>query len=239
VISLRFELTHGPGDAALQRFLQGSGLDGTAVLRYCGLITVDVPDEQLRDAMLLSALARHLSFMDLFRWVENGFEDVAFWDRPHRWADVVAEVTRFFSTDRYDVIATLEARGFFIAGVLAHALGKPVMPIRKYREVFAASPGQTARYRNWRGHDDQLWLQELPWTRALRGSRALFVDDVLETGSSFRASEQLLRAAGITVIGAMYLIDASGPAVREGLKVPVRSLLRLHGLRGNTAPALE
>ncbi len=137
----------------------------------------------------------------------------------------------------YDVLATLEARGWFIAGVLSQALGKPVVPVRKYREAFGRYPGHSAVYRNWRGEDDRLWLQSLPWLRALRGGRALFIDDVLQTGSSLEACCKLLAAAGITVMGAMYLIDVSEPGVRERFGFPVRSLLRMNGLAGNTAPA--
>ena len=234
----RFQLAAGPGPADLRRFLEGNELADAAVATVDGCIVVDVPDQQLEDRSLRSALVRHFGFMDLFFWVENGFEDVAFWDRPAELADAVVEIGRFFPADRYDVVATLEARGFFLAGALAHAGDKPVAPIRKYREAFAGLAGHTLAYRNWRGHDDRLWWPDLPRTSVLRGSRALFVDDVLETGNSLRACRQLLDGAGIALVGAMYLADLSAPAVREGFEFPIRSLLRMRGLRENTAPAL-
>lgn len=233
---MRFELTHGPGQAALLRFLQDNGLKGATVTETDGRVVVDVPDEPLADdALLRSALIRHFSFMDLFFWVPNGLEDVSYWDRHHRWLDVVSELNGLFPLDSYDVLASVEARGFFLAGILSYALGKPAVPVRKYREAFARFPGEAATYRNWRGHDDRLWLQELPWLTALRGSRALFVDDIMETGNSLETCARLLASAGIATVGAMYLFDVSEPGVRERFQFPIRSLLRLNDLSGNVA----
>jgi len=234
---LCFELAHGPGPDALLRFLERNGIEGSTVTRLDDRLLVDVPGGALGDDALRTALARHFGFMDLFFWVENGLEDVVFWNRACRWPDLIREANAFFPPDGYDVLATLEARGFFIAGILSGALGKAVIPVRKYREAFASFPGQKAGYRNWRGHDDQLWLQYLPWISALRGCRALFVDDVLETGNSLAACQTLLSDAGITVAGAFYLVDVGKPEVRGRFGFPVRSLLRMHGLRENTAPA--
>lgn len=235
---MRFQLPCGPGEGQLVTFLEHNGMPGATAVRDGASIVVNVPDLHLADPALRTALTRHFSFMDLFFWVPNGFEDVSFWDRQARWPEFIAEVRRFFPPGCYGLLGTLEARGWFIAGVLAHALGKPVIPVRKYREAFARYPGHTIAYRNWRGEGDRLWLQSLPWTRALRGSSVLFVDDVLETGNSLAACCALLAEAGMTVAGAMYLIDVSEPGVRERFGFPIRSLLRMHGLRSNTAPAI-
>ena len=240
---MRFAYTSGPGPAAFQRFLAANGLAAAAVARdrQGDQVIVEIEPGELgddREGALRAALTRHLSFMDLFLWVENGFEDIAFWDRPGRWPDVVAEVNHFFPPSSYDVLAALEARGFFVAGVLAHALGKPVVPVRKYRAAYASRAGRAVTYRNWRGEDDRLWLEATAATRAMAGRRALVVDDVLETGNSLAACETLLARARIEPVAAMYLIDVAEPAVRGRFGYPIRSLLREHRLRDNTAPAL-
>jgi adenine/guanine phosphoribosyltransferase-like PRPP-binding protein len=111
--------------------------------------------------------------------------------------------------------------------------------VRKYRDAFAKCLGWTASYRNWRGYDERLWLQDLPWLADLSGARALFVDDVMETGSSLEACTSLLASAHIATVGAMYLFDVSEPGVRERFDFPIRSLLRLSDLRANSAPALS
>ena len=235
---MRFELDHGPGVVDLTRFLERNGFAGSTVRQDGAHTTIDVPPALLTDGGISTALSRHFAFMDLFQWVENGLEDVAFWDKAQRWPAVIAEVERFFPSSEYDVIATVESRGFFVAGVLSHALGKPVIPVRKYREAFAGHPGHMITYLNWRGRRDRLWLQRADWLDSFAGSRALFVDDLIETGNSLFASRSLLNAAGINVAGAFYLMDASQPHVRERFDFSIRSLLRLHSLETNLAPAL-
>ncbi len=236
---MRFELPCGPGEDELLAFLQRNGLAGATIKPGRTRITIDIPDGRLSDPALRAALTRHFAYMDMFVWAAGGFEDVAFWARPERWPDVAAEVRRFYPPGCYDVLGTLEARGFFISGVLSHALGKPVVPVRKHRAAYARFPGRTVAYRNWRGESERLWLQSMPWMQALRGGRVLFLDDVLETGNSLEACRGLLTDAGMSVVGAMYLIDVSEPGVRERFGFPVRSLLRMQGLGGNTAPAVH
>jgi len=87
---------------------------------------------------------------------------------------------------------------------------------------------------NWRGEEESLFLFD---AGHFTGSRALFVDDVLETGNSMQAAVELFQAFGIVVTGAFFLFDAATPEVRERFSFPIRSLIRRHGLLGNTTPA--
>lgn len=234
---MRLHTNDGPGVIELERFLGRNGLAGATVHVGETGITIELPDELALSEDLRAALERHMSFTDLFYWVANGLEDVAFWDKPRRWPDVARELERFYPAGTYDVLATLESRGFFVAGALSHILAKPVIPVRKYREAFSGYPGHMTSYLNWRGRRDRLWMQHYPWLDRLPGSRALFVDDVIETGNSLAAAVELLCAVGMAPMGAFYLADAANDHVRGRFRFPVRSLLRFDDLQSNTAPA--
>jgi len=230
-------LPTGPGLAYLSSWAERNGVAGIEWLpageggRFAADTGgLDLPAEEL------SAVRRHLSFMDLLGWVANGMEDVAFWDKPERWEDALGQLDGFFPPGAYDSVTTIEARGFVLAGVQAYRQHKPLIPVRKFREAFAALRGRRVPYVNWRGHADELWLQEM---QAVEGRSVLFIDDVFETGNSMDAALTLLRAAGAQMVGAWFVYDASEPGVRERFGFPIRSLLRSQGLRQNTPPARQ
>jgi len=225
------EMSHGPSLEQVRYFLERNGVVGARVAAKGPGAVIEIRDDAGLAESLLESLRRHCAFADLFQWVPNGLHDVAFWDKPHRWGDVVLACRRLFPPAAYDAYASVEARGFALGAVLAYASSKPLVPVRKYSESLGQFGGRRAPYVTWRGHHDALWLPNLAW---LAGRRVLFFDDVLETGNSLDAAASLLASAGAAVVGAFYLCDVSMPGVRDRFAFPVRSLLRMYDLGANT-----
>ena len=100
----------------------------------------------------------------------------------------------------FDVVAGVEARGFLLAGAIAIAAGVGLVPIRKAGKLPrpAASVSYSLEYgtATIEAHDD---IRD--------GARVLLVDDVLATGGTLRAAQELIQTLGGIVAGTAVLME--------------------------------
>lgn len=94
-------------------------------------------------------------------------------------------------------IAGVEARGFILASAIASVDAKGFVPIRKAGKL--PPPIISIPSSKEYGHDT-LEVKE-------GKGNIVIVDDVLATGGTLLAAEELLRLAGYNVLGAVTLID--------------------------------
>lgn len=111
------------------------------------------------------------------------------------------------------LIVALETRGYFVGSWLADALGLPLVPLRKTASALKLYPRDYAL--NILEYDTEYKKGEsiaLPENCIPRGSRVLIVDDVLATGGTARAAEELVHITqpDSTIVGAAVLLDVLG-----------------------------
>lgn len=115
----------------------------------------------------------------------------------------------------FDVIVTAEAKGIPLAYEMARQSGKyKYIVARKYPKLYMKDVVSV----NVRSiTTDKLQTLYLSGDEAeyLRGRRALIVDDVISTGESLRAVEQLVAEAGAEIAGRMAVL-AEGDAQERG-----------------------
>jgi adenine phosphoribosyltransferase len=121
----------------------------------------------------------------------------------------------------FDVVAGLDARGFIPAGVLAYALRKPLVMVRKKGKL----PGETVRasYQLEYGQS----ILEIQTDAAPRGARVLLMDDLIATGGTLCAAVQLFEQIGCEArdVGAIVnLPELNGSSRLERLGVRVFTL---------------
>jgi adenine phosphoribosyltransferase len=121
----------------------------------------------------------------------------------------------------FDIIAGLDARGFIPASVMAYALGKPLVMVRKKGKL----PGETihTEYQLEYGHS----ILEVQSDAAPKGANVLLMDDLIATGGTLCAAVQLFEHLGCTVsdVGAIVnLPELNGSKRLERLGVRVYSL---------------
>ncbi|MCK6618816.1 MAG: adenine phosphoribosyltransferase [Cyclobacteriaceae bacterium] len=104
---------------------------------------------------------------------------------------------------KVDAIVAIEARGFIFGGMLAHALNRPFIPIRKvgklpYRTI---SKDYDLEYGSAtvEMHEDAI----------IKGWNVIIHDDLLATGGTAAAAGHLVEQAGGTVSGFSFLINLS------------------------------
>jgi len=120
-----------------------------------------------------------------------------------------------------DAVAGLDARGFIPAGVLAYALAKPLVMVRKKGKL----PGETihAAYQLEYGQS----ILEIQTDAAPKGANVLLLDDLIATGGTLCAAVHLFRNIGCTVtdVGAIVnLPELNGSSRLERLGVRVYCL---------------
>ncbi len=98
-------------------------------------------------------------------------------------------------------VAAIDARGFFLGGVLCDRLGLGLVPIRKagklpyktYTEIYDLEYGSAELSIHQDAFED--------------GDRVLLIDDLLATGGTASASASLISKAGGTVVQIQFLIE--------------------------------
>lgn len=136
-------------------------------------------------------------------------------------AMVVHELAAF-ADDSVDIVAGVEARGFFIAGALACELGCGLVPVRKAGKL---PPPVVARSYDLEYGSATI---EVP-VGILDGMRVLLVDDILATGGTLRAAAELVADAGGTVTAMAVIVELgflAGRAALAGLP-PLHALVTL------------
>jgi adenine phosphoribosyltransferase len=122
---------------------------------------------------------------------------------------------------KIDAVAGLDARGFIPASVIAYALAKPLVMVRKKGKL----PGDTihAAYQLEYGQS----VLEVQTDAAPRDAHVLLLDDLIATGGTLCAAVQLFRNLGcnVTDVGAIVnLPELNGARRLERLGVQVFSL---------------
>lgn len=119
-----------------------------------------------------------------------------------------------------DVIVGLDSRGFLFGPLMALAVSKPFVPIRKkgklpgdcVSECYSLEYGQA-----------EVELQR----EALQpGARVLLVDDLLATGGTLAAACQLVEKCGATVVSCWVAIELTELAGRQKVGTEIVSLLK-------------
>jgi adenine phosphoribosyltransferase len=134
--------------------------------------------------------------------------------------DALSAVAELMSAEdpSADLIAGIEARGFFFAAAIGVQSKRGVVPIRKkgklphdvHREEYGLEYGSD--------------VIEIHKDAAKAGEKVLLVDDVLATGGTLAAAIKLIQATGATVTSIGVLLEIAGLGGREKLRAAFPNL---------------
>ena len=131
-----------------------------------------------------------------------------------------------FVGQRIDYVAGIEARGFMLAGAIAHQLSVGMIPIRKKGKL----PSKTIEQAYTLEYGEA--VVEVHTDAAKAGDRVLIVDDLLATGGTAEAGIKLIRRLGAEVIGCAFIVDLpdlGGSKRLKSLAVPIHTLCEFAG----------
>ena len=130
------------------------------------------------------------------------FRDVTtLFGNPAAFKHAVDLLVAAFKNDKVQKVAGIEARGFILAGAVAHRLGAGFVPIRKAGKL----PHQTIEESYTLEYGDATLEMHLDAFGA--GDRVLLVDDLIATGGTAEAGLALIDHMGGDVVGCAFLVD--------------------------------
>lgn len=120
-------------------------------------------------------------------------------------------------------IATVDARGFLLASIMAYTLNKPLILVRKKGKL----PGPTISQDYDLEYGSQTLEVQIDCCKS--GDNVLLFDDLIATGGSLDASAKLIQRQGASVMGAAAIIDLpalGGSAKLQSQNIDVFTLLQ-------------
>jgi len=142
----------------------------------------------------------------IFRDIAPLLEDAKAFDQA------VKVFVKKFQNKKIDKVVGVDARGFILAGILAHELKAGLVMVRKKGKL----PYQTeaAEYDLEYGRA----VLEIHQDSIEKGEKVLLVDDVLATGGTMAATAQLVKKLGGQIVAMAFLIILDYLPGRQKLK---------------------
>src|SRR6478609_2678208 len=135
--------------------------------------------------------------------------------------ETIESLTAHYRGRPIDVVIGIEARGYFFAPAMAHALGAGFVPVRKPKKL--PSVVRSIEYQLEYGTD----TLEIHADGIEAGQNVLIIDDVLATGGTASAVARLVNECGGKVAGLGFVLELTFLKGRERLAgYDVFSLLR-------------
>lgn len=125
---------------------------------------------------------------------------------------IIEDICAQYSKTPIDLVAGIEARGFIIGPLIAQALGKGFIPIRKAGKL----PYKTKKVTYELEYGTA--SIEMHEDAVEQGQNILLVDDVLATGGTALAASKLIEESGGKVASCYFLITLSSLEGKEKIK---------------------
>jgi adenine phosphoribosyltransferase len=117
--------------------------------------------------------------------------------------ETIDELQAHYRGTSVDVVVGIEARGYFFAPAMAHALGAGFVPVRKPKKL--PHTVRSVAYDLEYGTD----ALEVHADAVEPGQNVLIIDDVLATGGTASAVARLIESLGGKIVGLGFVIELS------------------------------
>ena len=118
----------------------------------------------------------------------------------------------------FDLVASIDARGFLFGSVIAHQLNKGLIMVRKKNKL----PGKTINFE----YELEYGTDTLEINVDAKNKKFLLVDDLLATGGTANAALELIKKAGGETSCFLSLIELTFLNGKKNISVPIKSLIQ-------------
>lgn len=117
----------------------------------------------------------------------------------------------------HDIVITAEAKGIPLVHEIARQNGETQYLIaRKAVKLYMVNPHKVSVRSITTDRDQELFIDQADMDK-MKGKRVIIVDDVISTGESLRALEELVAQAGGQVVGKMAILAEGSAKNREDI----------------------
>ena len=129
--------------------------------------------------------------------------------------DKLIDITKNYE---FDLVASIDARGFLFGSVIAHQLNKGLIMVRKKNKL----PGKTISFE----YELEYGTDTLEINVDAKNKKFLLVDDLLATGGTANAALELIKKAGGETSCFLSLIELTFLNGKKNISVPIKSLIQ-------------
>lgn len=142
---------------------------------------------------------------------------------PQAFSFCIDSMVKMYKNEKIDAVAAVESRGFVFAAPFAEKLGIPLILIRKKGKL----PGNTfsCKYALEYGFAEI----EVHKDDVKAGDKILVVDDLIATGGTLQAAQNVLEQGGASIAGFFGIVGLPFLNYEKILgDVPVKTLIEYH-----------
>ncbi len=115
-----------------------------------------------------------------------------------------------------DILITAESKGIPLAYEISRQTGLPYIVARKSIKVYTRNPIEVTVHSITTQHEQKLYLGE-DEVNMMRGKRIAVIDDVISTGESLTALDELVRKAGGRIVAQAAVLAEGDAASRKDI----------------------
>jgi adenine phosphoribosyltransferase len=142
---------------------------------------------------------------------------------PHAFTTLMNHLEERYRGYNLDYIAGIDARGFIFGAILADRLGLGFVPIRKKGKLPYTTVAQ--KYSLEYGFDEiELHIDAFGENK---GKRVLLIDDLIATGGTAKAAEELIDKVGAVCVESCFILELTFLNGKEKFEAPVYSVLQI------------
>ena len=116
----------------------------------------------------------------------------------------------------FDIIFTAEAKGIPLAYEMSRQSGKKYITARKMSKLYMTEPVEISVKSITTAREQKLFLDQSELDQ-LNGKRILIVDDVISTGGSLYAMEEMIKRGGGEIVGKVAVLAEGVAADRKDI----------------------
>jgi len=150
-------------------------------------------------------------------------------NNPEAFKTLMDHLEKHYADYDLDYVAGIDARGFIFGAALADRLGIGFVPVRKKGKLPYTTVAE--KYSLEYGFDEvEIHIDafgENGCCAAGRKSRVLLIDDLIATGGTSKAAENLIDKVGADCVECCFILELGFLKGREGFKANVYSVLQL------------
>lgn len=129
---------------------------------------------------------------------------------------VAAATELLKKSPEFDYVLTAEAKGIPLGYEVARQAGKPYFVARKGTKLYMKEPFGVEVKSITTDHVQHLYLDKNEADQ-MNGKRVLIVDDVISTGESLKAVEELVKQTGANIVGEAAILAEGDAADRDDI----------------------
>lgn len=137
--------------------------------------------------------------------------------------DLINRLAEYYRDYAFDFIAGIESRGFIFGSALACALKKGFVPIRKKGKL----PHKTFQKEYLLEYGSDIVEIHQDAFLGISDARVLLIDDLIATGGTAKAAEELIAMAGGKCVESCFLINLKELSREARLESKIFSILEL------------